>query len=166
MTYVKNTIMNCHVCMADDIENPTELLSCGNDGCTFKMCTSCTRSYYSRKYGYRKCPQCRSSPTGSVVRTFIPPVPVAPISVEVIVPRCECRHPHLACTYLALSALLAWFVGATITGILGHSQSDMGIAPGLYAVYVVILGYGWIACLIMFALVFRFICNRICAPIE
>ena len=102
--------MSCNVCMDDDIEVPAELMACGNDGCTFRMCRSCTRSYYGRRYGYRKCPQCRGSPLGREVRVFIPPVP-EPSAEPRFPPSSPQNHPTLVCVYLAMSTLLAWFVG-------------------------------------------------------
>jgi hypothetical protein len=156
--------MSCNICMGDDIEDPGELMACGNEGCTFRMCRSCTRSYYGRRYGYRKCPQCRASPLGREVRLFIPPAPEEPSALPRFPPSSPRNHPTLVCVYLAMSILLAWFVGATICQVILRVNYDrMGMAPGLYIVYQIIVGYLWLISLIVVGLVLRSLCNRIWA---
>lgn len=151
--------MNCNVCMDEDIEAPVELMACGNDGCTFRMCKSCTRSYYGRRYGYRKCPQCRSSPLGREVRLFIPAVPTEPAAIGRFPQPPSESHPSLICVYLGICTLLAWFVGATICEVL-----QVKIDSGVYVLYQIVVGYIWLACLVLCVLMCRSLCNRICAP--
>lgn len=153
--------MSCNICMSD-IEDESNLLSCGNEGCTFAMCTSCTQTYYSRRYGYRKCPQCRSSPLGLTVRSFISQQP--PFISLNIEAQSNNGYPSvvnipLVCIYLGMSTTMAWFIGAGICEMIGlHQWSDP--PPGTFVVYQIILGYIWIISLIMCLTFVRYLCKR------
>ena len=155
--------MSCNVCMDEDIEDPGELMACGNDGCTFRMCRACTGSYYGRRYGYRKCPQCRSSPLGREVRVFIPVVPNVYVRTQPQPDASPCSHPTLVCVYLAMSALLAWFVGATICQLLEVKYDRMDVSLGVYILYEIVVGYCWLSCLILCGFILRSLCNKLCA---
>lgn len=149
--------------MNEDIEDPAALMACGNEGCTFRMCKSCTASYYGRRYGYRKCPQCRSSPLGREVRVFIPATTAsaAPAADAQFPQNLSARsHPSLLCVYLGICTLLAWFVGATICQMLQYFKfAD----TGPYVLYQIVVGYIWLACLVLCVVVLRAVLNRACA---
>ena len=105
-----------------------------------------------------------ASPLGREVRVFIPAAPVEPSAQPRFPPSSPRSHPTLVCVYLAISALLAWFVGATICQVILRVNYDrMGMAPGLYIGYQIIVGYLWLICLLVCGCILRFACNRIWA---
>lgn len=118
------TITGCNVCMEeDDLEEASELISCGNEGCTFEICASCAEKYYGNPYKYTKCPQCRQTSTGDRIEELKPPKQLAvpdPVSPPIIIrrpfPSGVVTYPLIA-VYLAIfifiaCIFIAWLIGA------------------------------------------------------
>ena len=153
--------MSCNVCMdgeaEDDIENPLCLLSCGNKGCTFQMCTTCAETYYGNKYGNRQCPHCRASPVSDAVRSLIPERPVIPGGAR-FPGTCDHAPCSLLIVYFGGLTLLAWFVGATICGVIYTSCTNGGTTDGGDNLIQIVVGYAWLMGLVILMLTLRYIC--------
>jgi len=137
------TITGCNVCMEeDDLEKTSELISCGNEGCTFEICASCAKTYYGSSYRYTRCPQCRRISTGDEIEELKPPnqpVIPAPVSSSTIVrrpfPSGVVTYPLVA-IYFAIFTLVAWLMGAGVCAAMGF------LVPTIYQIIFGIWGLG------------------------
>ena len=120
------------MCMDDDLEKALELISCGNEGCTFKICSACAKTYYGNPYKYTKCPQCRQTSTGDKIEDLKPanpptrPAPTRPAplpSWRQFGFENDMEAFIVLMVYLTIFLLLAWLIGTMICLAFGLEKS-------------------------------------------
>ena len=152
--------MNCNVCMDEDIETPTALISCGNVGCTFKICALCAKTYYGNPYKYTKCPQCRQTSTGDKIEELKPakkpqprPIFIPQSTIVRVSPLNDIMTFPLMFLYFTILLLIAWLIGTVMCLAFGIKK--------VLVIYKILIGFWCIASLIVIVIAIRG-CYKLC----